>query len=103
MSHPIDDIDAHIAAAGSIDRAALVPGMYLAWCVNLQLISAQFEAAHEREVLRVRYRELSPAAFFLRTTGGHLTADVLSERGCAFAAKHYATYRADTSTSLYGA
>ena len=36
----IDDIDLHIDAAGSIDRAALVPGMYFAWCVNLQLVAA---------------------------------------------------------------
>ena len=103
MSRAIDDIDAHIEAAGSLDRAAHVPGMYLAWCVNLQLISAQFDAAHEREILRVRYRELSPAAFFLKATGGHLTADMLSEQGCAFTAHYYATYRAETAATLYAA
>ena len=103
MSHPIDDIDAHIVAAGALDRAAHVPGMYLAWCVNMQLISAQFEVAHEREILRVRYHELSPAAFFLKATGGHLNADMLSDRGCAFAAHHYGTYRAETAAMLYAA
>ncbi len=40
----IDDIDLHIEEAGSIDRAALVPGMYLAWCVNLQLVAPKLEA-----------------------------------------------------------
>ena len=103
MSHAIDDIDAHIGAAGSIDRAAHVPGIYLAWCVNLQLISAQFDNAHEREILRVRYRELSPAAFFLKATGGHLNAEMLSEQGCAFTAHYYATYRAEHAAALYAA
>ena len=103
MSLIIDDIDSHIAEAGSIDRAALVPGMYLAWCVNLQLIAKQFDAAHGREILRLRYRELTPAAFFLKTAHGRLTDDLLSEQGCLFAEHQYAHYRADAAAALYGA
>ncbi len=102
MSVIIDDLDAHIDA-GSIDRAALVPGMYFAWCVNLQLIAAPFEAAHDRDVLRLRYRELTPAAFFLKTTHGRLSGDLLSERGQSFAAAHYGRYRADAARTLYDA
>jgi len=101
--HIIDDIDAHIGAAGSIDRAALVPGMYFAWCVNLQLLAPQFEAAHEREALRLRYRELTPAAFFLKATGGRISDDMLTERGSRFAAHHYAVYRDEAVLTLYGA
>jgi hypothetical protein len=95
----IDDL----AGAASIDRAAMVPGMYLAWCVNLQLVAAPFEAAHGRDVLRLRYRELTPAAFFLKTTGGHLTQDLLSERGARFAEHHYAAYRGENRTMLLAA
>ena len=68
MTQLIDDLDASLESNGgaaiSIDRAAMVPGMYLAWCVRLQLIAADFEARHERDILRLRYRELTPAAFF---------------------------------------
>jgi hypothetical protein len=103
MTTIIDDLDAHLAAAGSIDRAALVPGMYFAWCVNLQLIARAFDAAHGREILRLRYRELSPAAFFLKTAHGRLTEADLSEQGALFARQHYAHYRADVAAALYGA
>jgi hypothetical protein len=99
----IDDIDLHIEAAGSIDRAALVPGMYLAWCVNLQLVAPKLEASFGREALRLRYRELTPAAFFLKVAHGRLTEDLLSEQGSAFAAHHYARYRSDCAAALYDA
>jgi len=98
----IDDLDGH-AEAGSIDRAALVPGMYLGWCVSLQLLSAPFEAAHGREILRMRYRELTPAAFSLKPAHGRLTDDVLSQQGCRFAEQHYADYRASVVPKLYDA
>ena len=97
MSRVIDDLD---GAAGSIDRAAMVPGMYLAWCVNLQLVAADFAAAHDRDVLRLRYRELTPAAFFLKATGGRLTDDLLSEHGARFAEYHYAVYRSEHRAML---
>jgi hypothetical protein len=108
MNDVIDDIDHHIGAAGSIERAALVPGMYLAWCVNLQLVSMDYSHESERDMLRLRYRELMPAAFFIKTTGGRLLAAQLSERGQLFAAHHYARYRAEVVDAaerapLYGA
>ena len=95
----IDDLD----GAPSIDRAAMVPGMYLAWCVNLQLVAAPFEAAHGRDLLRLRYRELTPAAFFLKTTGGRLTQDLLSEHGARFAEYQYAVYRSENRATLLAA
>jgi hypothetical protein len=98
----IDDIEAHMGAAGAIERAAMVPGMYFAWCVNLQLVSNAFATEFERETLRLRYRDMSPAAFFLKTTGGRLDAEQLSERGKLFAQQYYATYR-DEHASLYQA
>lgn len=95
----IDDIDAHIGAAGTIERAALVPAMFLCWCVNLHLVSAEFARDFEREMLRVRYRDLSPGAFFVKATGGRLTEAQLSEQGQHFAHHHYAAYRADAIAS----
>jgi hypothetical protein len=108
MTHYVDDIDEHMAAAGTIERAALVPGMFLAWCVNLQLVSAEFTAAFERDLLRVRYRDMTPGAFFIKVTGGRLDTAVLSQRGRLFAEHYYSTYREQTSggagaTALYDA
>ena len=101
MTMIIDDIGTHMAVAGAIERAALVPGMYLAWCVNLQLLSNDFAREFERETLRLRYRDLSPGAFFVKVTGGRLSDDQLSERGRLFAEHYYATYRADAVGWLY--
>jgi hypothetical protein len=98
----IDDIDTHMGAAGTIERAAMVPGMFFAWCVNLQLVSNEFTTEFEREMLRLRYRDMSPAAFFLKATGGRIGEEQLSERGRLFAQHHYATYR-DEHGSLYDA
>jgi len=101
MTFMIDDIDAHMGVAQAIERAALVPGMYLAWCVNLQLVSIDFAEDFERETLQLRYRDLSPGAFFVKTTGGRLTDDQLSERGRLFAEHYYRIYRAHVVPSLY--
>jgi len=99
----IDDIDAHMSAAGAIERAAMVPGMFFAWCVNLQLVSNTFATEFERETLRLRYRDLSPVAFFLKTTDGRLDDDQLSERGRLFVQHYYATYRDAAVPSRYDA
>src|SRR5262245_52904063 len=98
----VDDIEAHMSAAGAIERAAMIPGMFFAWCVNLQLVSNAFAAEFERELLRLRYRDLSPAAFFLKTTGGRLETRHLSDRGTLFAQHYYGPYR-DAHASLYQA
>ena len=37
----IDSIDNHLAEAKEFDRAAVPMGMYLAWCVNLGLVSEE--------------------------------------------------------------
>jgi hypothetical protein len=98
----IDDIEAHMGAACSIERAAMVPGMFFAWCVNLQLVSNTFAAEFVRETLRLRYRDMSPASFFLKATGGRIDEEQLSERGRLFAQHYYAAYR-DAHSSLYHA
>jgi hypothetical protein len=103
----LDDLDRHLPAAGSLDRAAVLPGMYLAWCANLQLISGRFQQEHESALLRLRYRELTPAEFFTATTGGTLEFTHLSPGGQAFSRIYYPGYVEDCrrlfGTNPYGA
>ncbi len=84
-----------MAEAGSLAKAAVPPGMYLAWCANLQLISGHFQQAHEDALLRLRYRELSPAEFFTATTTGTLELSQLSPSGGDFSRAYYHRYMAD--------
>ena len=91
----LDDLDRHLEDAGSLDRAAVPLGMYLAWCANLQLISGRFQVAHEGALLRLRYRELTPAEFFTATTDGTLELSALSPDGQAFSQAYYEGYPAD--------
>lgn len=100
MTQVIDDIDVHIGRAGSIDRAALVPGVFFAWCANLSLIAADVAREFDRELLRLRMRDLKPGEFFIKVTGGRLSADLLNERGRLFAADHYADYPEELAAAL---
>lgn len=98
----IDDLDRHLAAAGSLDRAAKPPGMFLAWCGNLQLLSVAFQQAHESALLRLRFRDMSPAEFFTSSTGGSIDPADLSADGRAFADAYYPAYLDDLE-ALFGA
>ncbi len=83
----IDDID-RTGAPGSIERAAMVLGMYLAWCVNLSLVSPSCERRTGANVLRLRYRETTPGAFFLKDVPRPADATtLLSEHGARFHAR----------------
>lgn len=84
-----------MAEAGSLARAAVPLGMYLAWCANLQLISGRFQQDHEDALLRLRYRELSPAEFFTATTTGALEPAQLSPSGADFSRAYYHRYMDD--------
>ncbi len=103
----IDHLDRHREAAGSLARAAVVPGMYLAWCGNLHLLSADFQQANQPALTRLRYRDLSPAEFFTATTAGAVEAGYLSEEGRRFAEHYYPAYLGDLREVLgqdvYGA
>ncbi|MGE0625924.1 MAG: hypothetical protein AB7I04_09450 [Pseudomonadales bacterium] len=88
----IDDLDRHLPDAGSLHRAAVPLGMYLAWCGNLHLLSAGFQQTHELALTRLRYRDLSPAEFLTACSGGHLDAADLSDEGRAFTEAYYADY-----------
>jgi len=96
----LDELDRHLPEAGSIERAAIVPGVFLAWCANLDLLDPQFVAAHEREMLRVRMRDFTPAEFFVKTAGHRLGLELLSESGRRFAIDHYPGYPAEFANAL---
>ncbi len=91
----VDSVDAHLPEAGSIDKAARLPGQFLAWCANMQLLAPHFEDEHSRAVVRTRFRELAPSEFFIVTCGGELSDRVLNERGQMFAREHYGNFAAD--------
>ena len=90
-----DSLDNHLPEAGSIERAAVVPGMYLAWCVNLGLLSQEFEAAHHALLMRVRYREVSGSELLVAGAAGDLKAEHFSSAGQAFTERYYPNYLQD--------
>ncbi|NJN50469.1 MAG: hypothetical protein HC809_00385 [Gammaproteobacteria bacterium] len=100
MNAAIDDIDAHMGAAGAIERAAILPAIFFAWCANLGLLAAEVVREFEREVLNLRYRDLKPGEFFIKVTGGRLDAHLLNERGRLFAQDHYADYPREFAQAL---
>lgn len=97
----IDDLDRHLPEAGSLDRAALPLGMFLAWCGNLQLVSGAFLEAHQGVLVRLRYRDLSPAEFLTSATNGSIDPADLNSEGQAFASAYYPRYL-DDFRSVFG-
>ncbi len=98
----IDDLSEHMAAAGSLERAAAPLGLFLAWCGNLHLLSSAFQEAHAEPLLRLRYRELSPLDFLTTTTGGAIEAEHLTEEGQRFVASYYERYFEDVTRVFNG-
>ena len=96
----LDDLDRHLAQASTIDRAAVVPGVFLAWCANLDLLDRGFVQAHERELVRVRMRDMTPGEFFVKTAGHRLGLELLSESGRRFAIDHYPDYPAEFANAV---
>lgn len=79
-------------------------GMLLAWCTNLQLLSSDFVAAHERVVLRLRMQEITGSELLVQG-GGNLTAGMFSAQGNAFLQQYYPDYLTDYQEvfgELYG-
>jgi hypothetical protein len=89
MIKTYDDIDRHIAVAGSIERAAVPPAFFMAWLVNLQLLSVEFARRAGRDVTRVRMRDLTPGEFFIQHCHGRITSAELNERGQQFVESYY--------------
>lgn len=81
-----------MAAAGSVDRAAVPLGLLLAWLVNLDLVSADFSERHGTAVLRLKYRELKGSELLVSACAGELCWIDLNERGKRFLREFYPTY-----------
>ncbi len=90
-----DSLAHHLPAAGSIDRAAVPLGMFVAFCANLGLVSASFAQRHETLLLRLRYREITGSELLTAGCGGELQRDMLSEAGQAFADRYLDRYMED--------
>jgi hypothetical protein len=90
-----DDLSRHMPAAGAIDQAAVPMGMFLAWCVNLNLISDQLMEQAEQGVLRVRYREITGSELLVGGCAGVLDACWLNPAGTEFCDRYYARYLDD--------
>jgi len=97
-----DSIDNHLADAGSIDRAALPLGMYVAWCANLGLLSQTFADQHHALVMRVRYREVKGSELLVAGCGGELGPEHLNPAGRAFTEDYYPRYLQDFRSTFSG-
>ena len=96
----IDQLSAHLEAAGAPDRAAMHIGVFLAWCVNHELISEQVRRRHGGLLIKVKLRELDGSDLLLRIAGGQLSEDLLSEAGRKFARAYYGDYLGDYAAAL---
>jgi hypothetical protein len=97
-----DDLDRHLREAGSIERAAVPMGMYLAWCANLQLVSRGLMDEAEQLLLRVRYREVTGSELLVGGCAGRLESRWLNDDGCRFTDEYYGYYL-DDFASVFGA
>ena len=52
----IDSINEHLGDDASFEDAAVVPGLFVAFCVNLDLISDTLRESSGRDFLRLKYR-----------------------------------------------
>jgi len=90
-----DDVSRHLAEARSFDRAAVPLGLYLAWCTNLQLLSASLTDAAADLVMRVRFREITGAELLIVGCAGVLTDEHLNDEGRRFTAAYFPRYLDD--------
>ena len=88
----IDDIGRRVAEAGSIERAAAIPGLFVAWCVNMGLLNEAVARDEARAVVRLKVREIGGAEFLVAACGGVLDGRVLSPAGMDFARRHYGAF-----------
>jgi len=87
-----DDVDAHLPMAGALHRAVLPMAWYLAWCAQHDLLSQTAVVAAGNNLLRLRYREITPAEFFVPLAAGELSAQLLTSAGQQFTQRYYADF-----------
>ena len=88
----IDSINEHFGDDASFEDAAVVPGLFVAFCVNLDLISDTLRESSGRDFLRLKYREITGPEFLIRSCGGELLESHLTSKGCKFAKQYYVDY-----------
>ena len=77
-------------------------GMYLAWCVNLQLVSEPLRERADQALLRLRVRELRGSELLLAVCGGVLDSDDLNAAGRQFTQAYYPHYLDDLRSLVGG-
>ena len=96
----VDSIDRHLAAADSIESAAVIPGIFIAWCVNMGLVNPAEFVNVERSVVRLKYREITGGEFLVAALSGELHEEHLSERGIIFARRWYEAFLEEANVRL---
>ena len=96
----LDELRAHIEAAGAPDRAVMHIGVFLAWCVNHDLISHDLSRRHPDLLIKVKIREIDGSDLLVKVAAGQLSHDLLSEAGSAFAKRYYDQYLQDYAQAL---
>ena len=81
----VDSIDRHLVEGNSIESAAVIPGIFIAWCVNMGLVNPAEFVDVERAVVRLKYREITGGEFLVAALGGELREEHLSNNGVIFA------------------
>lgn len=85
----VDAVGRRMADGCAVDEAAALPGLFLAWCVNMGLHHPALVEREPRAVLRLKYREITGGEFLVAACGGTLDDQALSAAGLAFARTHY--------------
>lgn len=103
----VDDIDRHLPAAGSLEKASVPLGMFLAWCVNLGLTrdSLGHDALGKQAqdlIVRLKYREITGSELLVAGCAGQLHSRDLTSEGQQFVEGFYNEYM-PLFTKVFGA
>ena len=96
----VDSIDRHLVSGHSIESAAVIPGIFIAWCINMGLVNPSEFAKVESAVVRLKYREITGGEFLVAALGGELREEHLSANGVIFARRWYAPFLEEVSFRL---
>ena len=96
----VDSIDRHLDGGNSIESAAVIPGIFIAWCVNMGLVNPAEFVDVERAVVRLKYREITGGEFLVAALGGEFREEHLSNNGVIFARRWYAPFVEEASVRL---
>ena len=98
----VDAVAWRMADDCAVDEAAALPGLFLAWCVNMGLHHEALAEREARAVLRLRYREITGGEFLVSACGGSLDDQALSAAGLAFANAHYRDFEQAVAERVAG-